>query len=523
MVAETVAFDTHPPGFYIVMWFVTKLFGSSLWAIRLPSVLFGAGSILLLYWLGESISRRRAGLIAAALLAFHGYHVFWSNVARMYSLACFLALLATVLTLRLARARTAAPATEILYAVATLLGVTTHVYFWTILAAQMLWVSAGAVSRGRPMPRLLRLQVLLLILGSPLLAFSAYQSGNPVAALSANAGLYARELLQFAFLLPVQGFSDAFPPDWTRAAHQLAPLTLPRAGFLLFSAVLFVIGLRQVRNSPEDPPEASGGPAAGWWLAAAAAAALVIAGHVITARIMVRPAPRPTLLYTQWMIALPFLLALGARLIRRNWDRLTRRSDLLFPYRLLTGSEALAALMAVVPFLTLAAFSMLVRPALTQRGCLILIPFVLLILAMGIDRLLAHWPAAVLLAALLVPVHVFSVRAFFNRNVDPLDHARFSQRIIEFARPDDLFFFRPWWDTTPIVYYLPVKRFHLVGRDYQESRRQYPASRVWTLLFYGSRMRHEEEMEAAVKGYRLVRTVDVPYGRALLYEPPPGE
>ncbi|MEJ7712615.1 MAG: hypothetical protein WKF84_22900 [Pyrinomonadaceae bacterium] len=42
--------EPHPQGYYIFMWVWTKLFGTSLNALRLPSVLFGVGSIILIFW-----------------------------------------------------------------------------------------------------------------------------------------------------------------------------------------------------------------------------------------------------------------------------------------------------------------------------------------------------------------------------------------------------------------------------------------------------------------------------------------
>ncbi len=47
--AGTIAGEPHPPGYYIVMLGWTKWFGSSIFSLRLPSLLFGIASILLIY------------------------------------------------------------------------------------------------------------------------------------------------------------------------------------------------------------------------------------------------------------------------------------------------------------------------------------------------------------------------------------------------------------------------------------------------------------------------------------------
>jgi 4-amino-4-deoxy-L-arabinose transferase-like glycosyltransferase len=48
----SIAGEPHPPGYYIVMLGWTKVFGSGILALRMPSVLFGVGSVLLVYLLG---------------------------------------------------------------------------------------------------------------------------------------------------------------------------------------------------------------------------------------------------------------------------------------------------------------------------------------------------------------------------------------------------------------------------------------------------------------------------------------
>src|SRR4051794_25745195 len=58
VILGTIGLDTHPPGYYVTLWFVTKIFGTSTWAMRMPSILFGVGSIALLYWLGTLIGQR---------------------------------------------------------------------------------------------------------------------------------------------------------------------------------------------------------------------------------------------------------------------------------------------------------------------------------------------------------------------------------------------------------------------------------------------------------------------------------
>lgn len=66
-----------------------KLFGVSALSARLPSVIFGLLSILLVYRIGRSFFGPRVGLIAALLVAFVPYEVAWSRACRMYSMYQF--------------------------------------------------------------------------------------------------------------------------------------------------------------------------------------------------------------------------------------------------------------------------------------------------------------------------------------------------------------------------------------------------------------------------------------------------
>ena len=100
ILSGTFSSDTHPPGYYLFLFPWTKVAGTSLTAIRLPSAVLGTLCIPLVFALGTMIAGPVAGGAAAAFLAFSGYHVFWSQVARMFALGCFLSLASTVLLLR---------------------------------------------------------------------------------------------------------------------------------------------------------------------------------------------------------------------------------------------------------------------------------------------------------------------------------------------------------------------------------------------------------------------------------------
>jgi len=70
-----------------------KLFGVNEFTARLPSIIFGTLSIILVFFIGRRFFGSPVGLIAAFLMAFLPFEIVWSRTCRMYSMyqAFFLA------------------------------------------------------------------------------------------------------------------------------------------------------------------------------------------------------------------------------------------------------------------------------------------------------------------------------------------------------------------------------------------------------------------------------------------------
>jgi mannosyltransferase len=78
--------DHNPPLFDIVLYSMIRLFGDSETILRLPSAILGIANVYLLYWLGTVLWDRLTGVFAAALLTVSGFHIWYSQEARMYAL-----------------------------------------------------------------------------------------------------------------------------------------------------------------------------------------------------------------------------------------------------------------------------------------------------------------------------------------------------------------------------------------------------------------------------------------------------
>ncbi len=83
---QATANDNSPPLYNLILYTTIRLFGDSEVALRLPSVIFAIANIYLLYRLGTVLWDRLTGVFAAALLALSGFHLWYSQEARMYSL-----------------------------------------------------------------------------------------------------------------------------------------------------------------------------------------------------------------------------------------------------------------------------------------------------------------------------------------------------------------------------------------------------------------------------------------------------
>lgn len=87
LITKYTAADFHPPGYFILIWFWGRLGNFSEVWMRIPSVLFGVLTIYVVYLIGKKLTSKRFGMVTALLLAVNPLHIYYSQEARMYSLA----------------------------------------------------------------------------------------------------------------------------------------------------------------------------------------------------------------------------------------------------------------------------------------------------------------------------------------------------------------------------------------------------------------------------------------------------
>ncbi len=110
--------------------------GESTWALRLPAVLFGIGSVWALFLVGRFVGSTREALLSSALLAFSYPLVWFSQDARGYTGLLFLTLLSSWFFLR--GLREARPHLWVFYAITVSLGVYIHMTMLFVIAGHFI-------------------------------------------------------------------------------------------------------------------------------------------------------------------------------------------------------------------------------------------------------------------------------------------------------------------------------------------------------------------------------------------------
>ena len=166
-----VALDDYwPPLYYLILNTVTRVADTSLYWLRVPSVVFGTLTVFALYLAGRRILRDRAGaMVAAALLTFAVTQVLYSQESRVYALQVLLVVVSCHLFYRSYWERRISPG----FLVATTLLTYSHSFAsWYVIGAQTAYVFVAWViwRDGKAFRTGFVSQVLAVVLWMPLVA-----------------------------------------------------------------------------------------------------------------------------------------------------------------------------------------------------------------------------------------------------------------------------------------------------------------------------------------------------------------
>ncbi|MDX6608805.1 MAG: mannosyltransferase [Solirubrobacterales bacterium] len=130
--------ESAPPLYYATAWLWTQVTGTGEVGLRSVSALAGIATVPVAYLLGAELSSRRAGLLAAALVAVNPMLVWYSQEARGYALFVLLTAVSMLYFMRaLDRGRRR---DSVAWGIASALALATHYFAAFPIAAEALWL-----------------------------------------------------------------------------------------------------------------------------------------------------------------------------------------------------------------------------------------------------------------------------------------------------------------------------------------------------------------------------------------------
>lgn len=141
LIIEGTASDIHPPLYYLLLRVWREFVGSSEFAFRSFSAFLGVAIVAFIFTLGRQLLGtvwQYAAIAGALLAAINPALIYYSQEARMYEMLAFLALLSTLLLVRILQAPGWRASLVIAYILTAVAGLYTHYFFPAVLLGQNL-------------------------------------------------------------------------------------------------------------------------------------------------------------------------------------------------------------------------------------------------------------------------------------------------------------------------------------------------------------------------------------------------
>jgi hypothetical protein len=482
--------------------------GTSLFAIRLPSALAGTATVAMVFFVGRRRYGAGVAVMAAALLALHGHHIFWSQGARMWVFITFLCVWSVWLLQSLTdlwRTRHA-----VLYAAVSTLGLWTEYYYWPFFFAQILWTLFHDADRARP-SGILHVQVLALAIAGPALLMLTIQASIQRNYLEPQSSLALLETIELAHLFPRRSLVDNAGRFGIAAFSVLTTL----------GVVLLLASLAQARAAPPSR-DAELEPDRRVFLGLQLAGALVAALVMVMSRPLWGSAKRVAIGCA--LACVPVVIAWVAGRTWPLWSRVLLAMRAWTVPRLVMSELVLAQVL--VPLAALYVLSWL-TPVAASRALLVFAPFLLLSMVHGAFRI-AQRPmvrGAVCLGLLLLSLG--SAYHYRQLPVSPIDYRAIAHSVIARVQRDDLIVVENEWWAQPTHYYLPSDRFRTIEPCALQRRLQTeppcvtPAlMRIWVVVFPAFRAREpiEDRARAMLSDYDVTLRTSALGAHAALFE-----
>jgi mannosyltransferase len=164
--------ENTPPLWYALIWAWSRIFGTGMLALRLPSALAGIATVPAAWGIGQQLAGRRAALATAVLVATNPLFVWYSQEARAYGLFVFMAALAMWCWLRADAEPT--PARLAAFAASGAAALATHYFAVFLLAPMCLWLLRRRERRRVALPAI----GAIVLVGAALVPLALAQGGH---------------------------------------------------------------------------------------------------------------------------------------------------------------------------------------------------------------------------------------------------------------------------------------------------------------------------------------------------------
>jgi mannosyltransferase len=218
--------ESNPPLYYALAWGWGKAFGTGEVGLRSLSALFGVATVPLAYCIGAELSNRRAGLIAAGLIAVNPMLIWYSQEARSYAVLVFFCAASLLFFARALRSHGGRDLA--LWSLASALALCSHYFAVFAVAIEALWLLIALRARWRVVLPALAVVALVGLALVPLISAQV----NPTHIGWIEESLLSTRFFQtsVSFLIGETGHVIAEPP---RERYALLPVILIAVALLL--------------------------------------------------------------------------------------------------------------------------------------------------------------------------------------------------------------------------------------------------------------------------------------------------
>lgn len=103
LIMEAVRIDGHPPAAQVLLWYMTRWFGNSVFVVRFPFILAGMASVYFVFKLAKEWISTTVGLLVAAFFATLAFPILYSRLARPYALGMLFVSMASFFWIRIVK------------------------------------------------------------------------------------------------------------------------------------------------------------------------------------------------------------------------------------------------------------------------------------------------------------------------------------------------------------------------------------------------------------------------------------